>query len=495
MIGLTRLTRLTRLIRLIRLACLTRHANRQEGIMARSLASFPLLTAAAVLLAAAGCDSDECSGADCDTKAPAGLVFEVVDAAPAAAPAGTLVAAPLQLRASLDGVGLQAADLEVTVERGGGEASVAVVPGAEEGLIALSWTLGAAPVLQRLRVALAADPSVAALVWQTVATPDPALQPSPFGDVDGWLAAANIKGSTEDLAFGVVAGSADIRLVIGVPGGLAAMATDGSIAHVPLTGDPIDHPLGVAFDSAGVLWVADSEGLAVRRVAVDGTVTTPFTTDGKQAFVGPNFVATMPGDRILVSDPCLGELIRFNTATSTTDAIHAFDLPTEGGPNGFAFDATGERLFVVTENTALLCNQTKTVKLDAPLASLYVIDFAKGGFGVHTPVEGATQMGLFGDGMAFDGEGNLFFVIDTQKDFALDESQIWVLPAEGGPPAKVLAVKDQLIANVAFGHGGFGPTLLYASLLSVEPFTPPESRGVVSVDLGLTGQALIPPMP
>src|SRR5262249_42674862 len=189
------------------------------------------------------------------------------------------------------------------------------------------------------------------------------------------------------------------------------------------------------------------------RGSRSGAAPPALTPDGTRPLAGPNYVAIGPDDRVYLSDPCLGELIRFDPRTGQVDAVLAFDLPTEGGPNGFAFDVTGKKLWLATENTRLLCGHA-FVGITDPIASLFAIDVDDTGFTACTAI--ASGFALFGDGVAFDVEGNLYVIFDTQKDFMLDESAIWVLPAGSAQLEKFVAVHDHVLANMAFGSGVSG---------------------------------------
>jgi len=410
-----------------------------------------------VLFCLTGCDDGAAEPA-----APASLRISNAPLEPATGEAVVL---------SVEVVDTDGAAVEVpivaTVERGGGD--VAIEGGA------VTWTLGELPVLNLLRVAVE-DEAIEQLVTLTPSLPAP-LEDEVFGDVEAFLESEAVSGSTEDLAF---VGDA---MVLGVPGGLLSVAPDGSASRIPLTGDAMgESVLGVAVDTSGALWVADAGAGALRKI-VEGEVSTAL--DG---LVAPNYVAVGPGGHIFVTDPCAGELLRYDPGAGEVVARHAFDLPTEGGPNGVAFDDDG-RLWGVTENTALLCNHADTVEATAPIAQLFVLDVAADGFGERERV--LDNIGLFGDGVAFDLEGNLYFIADTTEGFMLEESAVWVLPA-GGQEATRLLVADEkaIFANLAFGTEPFGATTLYISMLAIAPFA--DERGVRRAELGVAGRPLLP---
>jgi DNA-binding beta-propeller fold protein YncE len=246
----------------------------------------------------------------------------------------------------------------------------------------------------------------------------------------------------------------------------------------------LGRPLGIAFDQRGNLWAADSFSALLSKVSPAGKVTTELTDDGTEPLVGPNYVAIDQKGRVYLSDPCLGELMRFDPASGTVDAIVTFDLPSQGGPNGFAFDASGTRLFIATENTALFCGHA-FVGLTDPIAGLFVVDVSDAGFGPLETI--APDVALFGDGVAFDAEGNLYAIFDTEVNLSLEESAVWVLPAGSTELVKFLSATDRVFANLAFGQGDFDDETLYIALLAIPPFTSPEARGLERFVVGIPG--------
>lgn len=414
-----------------------------------------------------------------DADSPAPYEIEVTSGLPVTVPAGTVLPVEIEVRDA--GVPRAGVDVGVAVALGGGSVDPVFVRTDAGGRARFSWTIGVAPVANQ--VALSAPRSIH--FFGTRATLAEPYAPEPFGDVNAFLASLGIEGSTEDLAF-TPDGE---RLLLGVPGGLIALDAAGSASQVPLRGEALDNPLGIAFDRAGNLWVADSGRGALMRVSPAGEVSTALTTDGTNALVGPNYVAIGPDDRIYLSDPCLGELIRFDPERGVVDAVLRFDLVTEGGPNGFAFDFTGERLWLVTENTGLLCGHP-FVPITDPIASLFAIDVGEAGFGARETI--AASFALFGDGVAFDTENNLYAIFDTERDFMLEESAIWVLPSGSAQLEKLAAVRGRVLANLAFGTPAFGAGQLYIALLAVPPFTPTTARGAERLEIGIAGLPLLP---
>lgn len=338
-----------------------------------------------------------------------------------------------------------------------------------------SWTLGKAPVDNVLGASSAGALCSTLTVRATLAEP---YATQPFGDVNDFLTAQKNDGSTEDCAF-----SPEGKLVMGVPGGLIQLDESGKSSAMPLSGDALVKPLGLYYDNTGTLWVADSDGHALRSVAPGGKVSTVITSDGTQDLSMPNDVVSSDGKSVYFTDSCLGELFFVKDGKIIDTA--KFDLATEGGANGVALDPSGKALWVTTENTALLC-QTKGVPLQAPISGLYRFELTDNGFGKRTDI--ATNQGLFGDGLTFDSEGNLYVIFDQEKDLALTESAVWVLAKGDSKLVKFLAASDRVLANPVFGKGAFGKTQLYLAMLSVPPFTDPSARGLMRFDVGIAGQ-------
>lgn len=437
----------------------------------RSRRPAAVLAGMVLLASVAGCSDSSESGR---------LDVSVVSELPAAPPARSVL--PVRIAVTDEqGQRQGGATVEVAATLGGGSVAPATVVTDGDGEAEFTWTLGVAPV--RNGLALRARRSTT--FYEAYATLETPYEPAPFGDVNAFLGDLGIPGSTEDLAFA----PDGERMLMGVRGGLIALDPQGTATQVPLSGDALVNPLGIAFDRAGNLWVADSGAAALRRVSPAGEVTTALTSDGTQALSGPNYVAIGPDDRVYLSDPCLGELIRFDPERGVVDAVLTFDLPTEGGPNGLAFDRTGTRLWLATENTGLLCGHS-FVPITDPIAGLYAVDVDDAGFGARATI--AAGVALFGDGVAFDDEDNLYAIFDTQRDFMLEESAIWILPSGRDQLVKLAAVHGRVLANLAFGSPPFGDGSLYIALLAVPPFTPEAARGAERLDLGIAGLPLLP---
>jgi len=422
-----------------------------------------------VLLLVAGCDDD---------LGPAGDVAELILVThPASAPAGALVPDLVVRALDAEGRAVRGAELTAVALTGGGAAPATTWIADRRGEVALDWTLGAPPVMNTLLVS-AGDVDLELAVRAVVETPP---VPEPFADVHAFLTARGREGSTEDLAF-----RGGDALIIGVPGGLATLAPEGTVEPITLSGDAIVSPLGIAYDAQGRLWVCDDG--AVRRVSPGGVVETVLTDDGAELLLLPNHIARAPDGAMVFTDSCLGRIYRVDASSGAITATLELDIATQGGPNGVAFGPDGH-LWFTTENTVLLCGHFD-IDIDVvdPVAGLYRVALAPEAF--EPPVAVAEGIALFGDGLAFDVEGNLYASFITEAGFTLDESIIYVLPHGETTLARFFAVREQVMANLAFGVGPFGDSTLYLTLLAIPPFTAPEARGVLRLPVGIPGLPL-----
>jgi len=378
--------------------------------------------------------------------------------------------------------------LDLAVTAGGGSVAPATLKTDSSGHATFAWTVGQLPIENALEVVVADDVSANATV--DVATAG-VITPAAFSDVDAFLTTNAVEGSTEDLAF-----SPEGHLVMGAPGHLLSLSSDGTVSFLDAGGETLVRPLGLAFDAGGKLWIADGDldalmvyepaspaAAAPVRTAMIRTVA---DHDGDEPFEAPNDVAVGPDGRVYLSDTCTGKVYAIDPATGAVLDRIAFDHVTEGGPNGLVVSpGPHPELWVTTENTGLFCGDTD-VAITAPVAGLFRVPLTTTGFG--TRVDVATKVAVFGDGLAFDAAGNLYVLFDTADGLALDETIVDVLPRGGTTLARAFAAKGKVWANLAFGNDAFGKTTMYLSLLKLPPFT--ESRGVERVELGIVGAPL-----
>lgn len=437
------------------------------------------LAALLVLLAVACCDpsGNDRIGADTDrgdTALSKKTQLRFVSQPLGAAAATETVTVEVELT---DTGGTPLSDVEVVarVVRGGGTLDADRLPTDADGHGTFSWQLGPAPVVNE--IALSAGGSD--LRTSVVCHLDEPWTPEPFGDLDAFLVGAGIEGSTEDLVF-----DGGDRMILGVPGGLVSLDPEGQGASLATSGDEIGTPLGLAFDDMGALWVADSGRGALLRVGADGAVSTVLAQYDGAHLELPNDLAFGPDGALYLTDSCRGLLLRVAPDTGVVGAAMSFDVATEGGPNGVAYHPEEGRLYVTTENTALLCGHTG-VQPDARVAGLFAIELTPDGFGQRSVV--TSNFAVFGDGVGFDADGNLYAIFDQLDGVTLTESSVWIRPAGQNELVRFLSVSDRILANLAFGEGAFDSTTLYLARLSVPLVTPPEARGAEAFHVGIPG--------
>jgi len=376
----------------------------------------------------------------------------------------------------VDGEGVSGVAVALAVEAGGGALSAMAATTDAAGEARVTWTVGTMPVRNAISVSAGDVEAEAAVEVDTAG----AVTPAGFGGIDAFLAARGTEGSTEDLAF-----STDGKLVLGVPGGLVALDAAGSARWVETTGDVMEKPLGLAYDQAGRLWMADIKAGTVARLGTDGVVTTVQDRDGEAVFDGPNDLAVGRDGHVFVSDPCLGRVYVLDADGVVLSRV-TFEAAV-GGPNGVVVGPDGA-LWVATENIGLFCPGAGG-DLAAPVGGLFRFPIlGDGTLGPRQDI--AKDVATFGDGLTFDADGNLYVIFDTVKDFALDESIVFVLPKDGTTLRRAFAAKDRIWANLAWGIGDFGETTMYLALLAVPPFTTAEMRGVDKVGVGVRGAPL-----
>ncbi len=422
-------------------------------------------------------------------------VMITVSGVPASADPGSALAG-LQVAVVRAGKPAAGVELTLTAVAGGGSVAPTALTTDSAGHASFIWTVGQLPVENVLAIAESDAPEVSASVTVDVPTGG-ALTAETFADVDAFLTANAIEGSTEDLAF-----SPSGQLVMGVPGHLLTVTADGTVAFLPAGGEPLLRPLGLAFDKAGKLWIADGDANALMVYepgTPTGTIRKVVDHDGDEAFDSPNDVAVGHDGRVYLSDTCTGKVYAIDPASGEVIDRVAFDHVSEGGPNGLVVGpgsspghpntslAGSNDLFVTTENTALFCGH-QDVEVTAPVAGLFRVGLGETGFGERKTV--AAGVAVFGDGLAFDDGGNLYVLFDTAVGFALDETIVHVLPFGKSELRRAFAAKGKVWANLAFGNGAFGDTTMYLSLLKLPPFT--QSRGVERVQVGVYGAPLPP---
>jgi hypothetical protein len=373
------------------------------------------------------------------------------------------------------------------VTHGGGRVVPDEAVSGPTGRVEATWTMGAAPVMNRLEAAVDTGAGEVVAAAEALAYVDRPVVPSVFGDFDGFLTGQGLlEGTTGAVAFDG-AGS----VVVGAVGRLLRADSAGNISVFATSGVPLAMPVGLAFDAEGVLWVVDAGAAAVLRVDTAGQVTTALTSYGGQPLVRPNAVAVLADGRLAVSDGCRGEVVRWDPVGGEVDAVA--EMPEGfGGPSGLALDEGGQTLWVTTENAGRFCEGDATDPKKA-VGALVKVAIGAAGFGAAEVV--APGLGQVGRGLAFDAEQNLYAAFDEVIGAELVASRLWVLaaPLGGLEPVVWASTKDRILAFLAFADPSFGDeTILYMGRWAIIPYTTGDARGLDRLEAGVPGLELTP---
>jgi Dockerin type I domain/NHL repeat len=191
--------------------------------------------------------------------------------------------------------------------------------------------------------------------------------------------------------------------------GTAGYAGDNGQA----TAAELNHPSGAAYDSAGNLYIADFSNLRVRKVAIDGTITTvagngePDTSgtglgDGLPAIAaalsGPYSVVVDASGNLYISDQSDQRIREIETSgtISTVAGNGKFGYSGDGGPasaaqvwwpSGLAIGPTGALYFADLQNGRIRAiNAPSVVQVTSVLSRKS--HGAAGAFDVYLPISG-----------------------------------------------------------------------------------------------------------
>jgi uncharacterized protein (TIGR03437 family) len=183
----------------------------------------------------------------------------------------------------------------------------------------------------------------------------------------------------------------------------------------------INHPLGVAVDAIGNVFIADFGNYRIRKVATTGTISTiagnglaGYSGDGGLAINAqmnnPYGVAVDAGGDIYIADPVNARVRRVNPSgiISTFAGNGTFGYSGDGGlaingeigyPSGLAIDASGNLYFVDGENNVIRKVDTTGV----------ITTVAGSGMAGYSGDGGlATKAGMSPNAVALDNQGNLY---------------------------------------------------------------------------------------
>ncbi len=232
----------------------------------------------------------------------------------------------------------------------------------------------------------------------------------------------------------------------------------GLISHVSSDGKSrrviakTGRPNGLAMDSEGNLWVAESRFPALLRVTMRGEITSISTGSTDLSFLWPNDLCFAPDGALYMTDS--GILLNEFEGTDPPEA--AFDIPVDGRvwridrvsgastlidqglrfANGIAFGPNGEALYVSETLTGNIYRYRMVEGRVEGGRQLF------GNVMIKPPIEYGRVAGP--DGMAFDVEGNLYVAVLMQGD-------ITVLGPDGSLKER-LEIDGVFPTNVAFSR-------------------------------------------
>jgi sugar lactone lactonase YvrE len=295
-----------------------------------------------------------------------------------------------------------------------------------------------------------------AQIITTVAGTDFVFPSTPLPAVNAPL--GNIQGVAVDAQGNVYAADSGNNLVVRIsPNGALTVVAGNGIGGFsgdggPATSASLDGPYGVAVDAAGNLYIADSWNGRIRKVS-GGTITTiagngtdGFSGDGGPAssasFSDPAGIAVDSAGNLYVADTYNHRIRKVSGGTITTVAGNGIEsFSGDGGP---ATSASLDRPFGVAVDSAgnLYMADTFNSRI-RKVSGGTITTVAGGGNGALGDGGPATSASLaWPQGVAVDSSGNLY-IADTNYDFIRKVSggtittvagnNIWGYSGDGGP--------------------------------------------------------------
>ncbi len=217
----------------------------------------------------------------------------------------------------------------------------------------------------------------------------------------------NIRRIAVNGTIGVFAGSAR-----------AGFSGDGG----PASGAQFSGPSGLAFDSAGNLYVADTGNQRIRKIAPDGTISTVagsgeqgYTNDGAPAIYadlnGPEGVAADPSGNLYIADT-LNQRIRMVAKDGTISTFAGTGFPGYSGDGG---PATAATMFLPTDVAADRSGKVYIADLGSSRIRVVAngtITTIAGSDSGATPTDGQAAISIRFNGptgVVVDSAGNVYF--------------------------------------------------------------------------------------
>jgi sugar lactone lactonase YvrE len=271
----------------------------------------------------------------------------------------------------------------------------------------------------------------------------------------------------------VVKLSADGKLTIIAGNGTAGYAGDGGLA----TNAQLNHPIGLAMDSAGNLYIADRGNYRIRMVSAGGMITT-FAGDGQ---TGPNYGGLGDGGQAINAEISFAESVAVDSHGNVYIADRMNSRVRMVGTNGVITTVAGNGSFGFSGDTASELNQPSAVAVDSS-GNLYIADSGNNRIRMVAPggtistVAGTGTQGYSGDGgeatsaqiavwgLTADLTGNLYLYGGDSHIRKISSGTINTIEGGVAPAGSVAASSTQLLypeglatdanGNVYFAEAG-----------------------------------------